>query len=185
MEPNDHSTSEFIREITRAQGPIAAFVRSLLPAHPDYMDVVQEVNITLWQKQRQFRPGTNFKAWAFRTAHYHVLNTRRKLAAENKRLIFDPDMIELLAEAAPFQDERMEDQLAALRLCLGRLRDKDRELLRMRYAQTTSIEDYARGQGRNPATIRATLRRLRLILLDCVRQTIRRPSSPPDADPAW
>lgn len=70
MEPqrDREAGDEFIVEITRAQGMIAAYVRSLLPFHPDYMDVVQEVNITLWRKQRQFRPGTNFKAWAFQIA---------------------------------------------------------------------------------------------------------------------
>ena len=124
------------------------------------------------------------KAWAFKTAHYHVLSTRRKLAANGKRLIFDPEMIELLAEAAPFEDERLEDQLAALQLCLGELRDKDRELLRMRYAQTISIEDYARQQGRNAGTVRAVLRRLRGILLNCVRNKLRRELPPPDATPA-
>lgn len=184
IEPGSSPSAEFIKEITRTQGAIAAFVRSLLPAHPDYMDVVQEVNVTLWKKQKQFRPGTNFKAWAFKTAHFHVLSARRKLAADGRRLIFDPDMIELLAEADPFRDERMEDQLAALQLCLRELRDKDRDLLRVRYSQTISIEDYARQQGRNAGTVRAVLRRLRGILLDCVRRKLRKELPPPDASPA-
>lgn len=181
---NDDEGDEFIVEITRAQGMIAAYVRSLLPSHPDYMDVVQEVNVTLWRKRRQFRRGTNFKAWAFQVARYHVLSERRKLAADGRRLVFDPDLIELLAQSAPFAEERGEDKLAALQLCLGQLRRKDRELLRVRYGGSVSIEEYARQQGRNAGTVRATLRRLRETLLKCVRDKLRRDNLPPGLDPA-
>lgn len=162
---------------------IAAYVRSLLPFHPDYMDVVQEVNITLWRKRRQFQPGTNFKAWAFQIARYHVLATRRKLAADGRRLVFDPELVELLAQSAPFAEEPNEDKLAALQLCLGRLRQEDLELLRMRYAGHVSIEDYARRHQCNPGTVRAKLRRLRGLLLDCVREKLRH-DPPPGIDPA-
>jgi RNA polymerase sigma-70 factor (ECF subfamily) len=178
------SSIEFIGEITRAQPAIAAYVRSLLPTHSDYMDIVQEVNVTLWSKQTHFRPGTNFKAWAFKTAHYHVLSARRKMAAEGNRLVFDPELIELLAETAPYEDARMEDQLAALQLCLGELRPKDRDLLRMRYAQTISVEDYACQNERNAGTIRAVLRRLRGILQKCVTHKLRHDIPPPDGTPA-
>ena len=181
---HDSIPVEFVHEITRAQGSIAAYVRSLLPGHPDYMDVVQEVNVVLWKKQKQFRPGTNFKAWAFTVARYQVLSARRKLAADGRRLIFDPELIELLADAAPYESERMEDQLAALQLCLGGLREKDRDLLRVRYAGTGSIEDYARQHKRNAGTVRATLRRLREVLLKCVKIKLRKDILPPDASPA-
>jgi hypothetical protein len=45
MPPDDDIPRDFINEVTRAQTAIAAYVRSLLPSHPDYMDVVQEVNL--------------------------------------------------------------------------------------------------------------------------------------------
>lgn len=165
---NDNDPSEFIGEITRAQPAIAAYVRSLLPTHPDFMDVVQEVNVTLWKKQKQFRAGTNFKAWAFKTARFHVLSARRRMAADGRRLVFDPELVELLAAEAGSHDERMEDRFAALRLCLGQLREKDRDLLKIRYSDSVSIEEYARAGGLNAGTVRAVLRRLRAALLTCV-----------------
>ncbi len=182
---DDRIPVEFVHEITRAQAAIVAYVRSLLPGHPDYMDVVQEVNVTLWKKQKQFRPGSNFKAWAFKTARFHVLSARRKMIAEGKRLVFDAELVELLAETAPYGEETMEGKLAALHQCLGESREKDRDLLRVRYARTVSIEEYARQHERNPGTVRATLRRLRAILLKCVRTKLRHESLPPAADAAW
>lgn len=174
----ENDPSEFIGEITRLQPAIAAYVRSLLPTHPDFMDVVQEVNVTLWKKQNQFRAGTNFKAWAFKTARFHVLGARRRMAADGRRLVFDPELIELLAQEADSLDERMDDHYSALQICLGQLRDKDRDLLRIRYADPGSIEDYAKKIDANAATVRAVLRRIRATLLKCVSAKLKNEIAP-------
>jgi RNA polymerase sigma-70 factor (ECF subfamily) len=180
MKPRpENPTNDFIRELTRAQSAIGAYIRSLLPMHPDYMDILQEVNVTLWKKMEDFQAGTNFKAWAFATARYHVMSARRDLAADRKRLVFSEDVMELLAESAPSHDDR----LPALLHCLGKLRDQDRELLRMRYASNFSIEEYARRHDRNPGTVRAILRRLRLNLLTCIESKLS-PSLPPGPNQA-
>lgn len=83
MTPEDSDTpNDFIHEVTRYQSAIAAYIRSLLPTHPDYMDILQEVNVTLWKKRDKYQPGSNFKAWAFSTARYHVMNARRKMITD-------------------------------------------------------------------------------------------------------
>ena len=185
MPPDDDIPRDFINELTRAQAAIAAYVRSLLPSHPDYMDVVQEVNLTLWSKRKKFRLGTNFKAWAFKISRYHVMSARRRMAKDAKRLVFSPDLVELLADTTPFADTSAEGELSALQQCLGELRPQDRELLRVRYASGTSIEDYASQHDRNAGTVRATLRRLRGILLKCVNRRLEKELPPPPGDPAW
>lgn len=178
-----HLTNDFIRELTRAQPAIGAYIRSLLPMYSDHMDILQEVNVTLWKKMEEFEAGTNFKAWAFATARYHVMSARRKLATDGKRLVFSEDVTELLAETFPSHDDGSDDRIPALLQCLGKLREQDRELLRMRYANGFSIEGYARRQGRNPGTVRAVLRRLRLNLQTCIENKMR-PSLPPGSNHA-
>lgn len=171
---DDNFSDEFIHQITHAQSTIATYIRSLLPSYPDHMDILQEVNVTLWRKRKKYRPGTNFKAWAFKIARYHVMYTRRKMAIEGRRLIFDPDIVEALAEAAPYENEEMARKLSALQLCVGEMRDKDSALLRVRYSGSVSIQEYARQHELNPGTIRATLRRLRESLHKCVKNKLRR-----------
>ena len=185
MDPTDDNTpEEFIREITRYQSAIAAYIRSLLPAHPDYMDILQEVNVTLWKKRSQYRPGSNFKAWAFNVARYHVMSARRKLAKDSSRLVFTEDLSELLADTNPYENNPVvESKLTALQLCLNDLREQDRKLLRIRYAGGVTIEEYARQHQRNPGTVRATLRRLRATLLNCVTLKLRKESLPPGNNP--
>jgi hypothetical protein len=67
-----------------SRSAIGAYIRSLLPMYSDHMDILQEVNVTLWRKMEEFQAGTNFKAWAFATARYHVMSARRKLATEGE-----------------------------------------------------------------------------------------------------
>jgi len=184
MEAEDQDTpNDFIHEITRYQSAIAAYIRSLLPTHPDYMDILQEVNVTLWKKRDKYRPGSNFKAWAFSTARYHVMNARRKLITDSSRLIFSEELVSILAEESPYENEPVvESKLAALNLCLGEISSKNRELLKIRYSDGITIEEYARQHQRNPGTIRAILRRLRATLQHCVKIKMRKESLPPDGD---
>ena len=184
MEADDpHTPNDFIHEITRYQSAIAAYIRSLLPTHPDYMDILQEVNVTLWKKRDKYQPGSNFKAWAFSTARYHVMNARRKMVADSSRLIFSEELISMLADESPYENEPVvERKLAALQLCLGEISSKNRELLKIRYSDRITIEEYAQKNQRNPGTIRATLRRLRAALQHCVKNKMRRDYLPPDGD---
>jgi RNA polymerase sigma-70 factor (ECF subfamily) len=174
---DDDPASEFIREITSAQPDIGAYVRSLLPTAQDYMDILQEVNLTLWKKKDSYRLGTNFKAWAFSIARYQVMTARRKYAVAGKRLVFTEEVTELLAETAPFHEDESNRRFAALHHCLDELGAPQRELLRARYSSDMSIEDYARRHRKNPGTLRAILRRLRLILLSCVEGKMKTPQS--------
>ena len=184
MEAEDQDTpNDFIHEITRYQSAIAAYIRSLLPTHPDYMDILQEVNVTLWKKRDKYRPGSNFKAWSFSIARYQVMNARRKMVVDSSRLIFSEELISILADESPYENEPVvERKLAALNLCLGEISCNNRELLKVRYSDGITIEEYARQHQRNPGTIRATLRRLRATLQRCVKIKMRKEPLPPDGD---
>ena len=70
---------EFVRELTEHQAALRAFVGYLMSGTKDVADIVQEVNLLLWEKRKQFRPGTNFRAWSFTVARYLVLENRRRL----------------------------------------------------------------------------------------------------------
>jgi RNA polymerase sigma-70 factor (ECF subfamily) len=117
---------DFTLELTRHQAPLTAFLRSLLPVGTDPRDVLQEVNITLWKKKAHFRPGTNFKAWAFRIARYHALSHLRFLKKQNC-FVFDNELVEQLADRAEedLDPDALEQQRQALRVCIGKLRIQD------------------------------------------------------------
>src|SRR6185295_13104725 len=96
MRSND--SEAFVRLMTEHQGRLFGYIFSLLGDPDAANDVLQEANVILWRDSREFRPGSNFKAWAFRVAHFQVMAFRQRQIRD--RLVFEDDMIEVLASAA-------------------------------------------------------------------------------------
>jgi RNA polymerase sigma-70 factor (ECF subfamily) len=176
---SDHGTGErrtdtaFVALLTGHQLFLRNFVSSLVPAVDIRADIVQEVNILLWEKRSNFELGTNFKAWAFAVARYVIMNNQKRFRREG-RLVFSSDLVEVLAdqfeEMAPEPDERME----ALRDCLGRLRLEHQSMLLACHEEHGSIERVAERRGQPAVTIRSILLRLRGKLRKCVYEQMAR-----------
>ena len=165
--PTGGADDQFVAQLTRHQGAMLAYIRSLAPRAPHADDLLQEVSLTLWQKREVFEPGTNFKAWAFQVIRYHMMNQRRRLAREGW-LIFDDDLVESVSPLLEQGAGELSDRQEALRDCLSRLRDKDRELIHHRYATDSNLAAYAEKIGRSPGTLKATLFALRGTLRKCI-----------------
>lgn len=148
-----------------------AYIRSLAPGSSGARDLLQEVNITLWQKRESFEIGTNFKAWAFQTIRYHILNHRRRLVSQGW-LVFDDDLIERLAPGFEVEPDELEERHLALRTCLEKLRPQDRDLLHHRYATASSLQDYATATNRSAGTLKAILFNLRAALKKCIERKL-------------
>ena len=125
---------DFTLELAAHQPALTAFLRALLPVGEDPRDVLQEVNITLWKKKSQFSPGTNFKAWAFKVARYHVLNHLRTLRRRHE-VALDGETLDRLSDLAEERigPDALESRREALRQCLAKLPESRRELIRVRY----------------------------------------------------
>jgi RNA polymerase sigma-70 factor (ECF subfamily) len=129
------------------------------------------VNITLWQRRDSFELGTNFKAWAFQTIRYHILNHRRRLVSQGW-LVFDDDLLERMSPQFEVEPDELEERHLALRRCLQRLRPKDRELLHHRYATSGSLQEYAAKTKRSAGTLKAVLFNLRAALKRCIERDL-------------
>lgn len=177
--PSETPDSEdFVRELTSHQSAMLAYIRSLAPGNSGARDLLQEVNITLWQKRETYELGTNFKAWAFQTIRYHMLNHRRRLVSHGW-LIFDDDLIERLSPEFEVEPDELEDRHLALRKCLQRLRPQDRELLHHRYATSFSLQQYADTTSRSAGTLKAVLFNLRAGLRRCIERQLQEASRNP------
>jgi RNA polymerase sigma-70 factor (ECF subfamily) len=178
--PSDGNDSEeFVTELTNHQTSMLAYIRSLAPGSSGARDLLQEVNITLWQKRESFEIGTNFKAWAFQTIRYHVLNHRRRLVSHGW-LIFDDDLIERLSPEFEIEPDELEERHIALRGCLQKLRPQDRELLHHRYGTSSSLQGYASATNRSTGTLKAVLFNLRAVLKRCIERKIQQSRQKPE-----
>jgi len=164
---NDQLAPEFIRHLTDSQPWLRAFVRVLLPVAGDVDEVVQRVNVVLWQKADRFQPGTNFRAWAAQVARLESLAYCRE--RKNDRHAFSVELVQSLAENAERQLAASEEMRVALRTCLKDLRATHRELIKDRYAEDGSVNDIADRTGRTPDAVSAMLYRIKKTLLKCIR----------------
>lgn len=166
-------TDQFIHLLTASQNALYGYILSLLPDRSAAQDVLQEVNLTAWQKRGDFSLGTSFVAWASKIAYYHVLSHRRKRARD--RLVFDDDVLDYLAERQADRIAEVDRRAQALTRCLAKLPANQRELVAQRYAPGGSVQDIAAAAGRKVGAISQSLYLIREALRKCVEQTLARP----------
>jgi RNA polymerase sigma-70 factor (ECF subfamily) len=83
-------------------------------------------------------------------------------------VLFDQDIVDVVAQTASALSEEIDQRHEALAHCLQRLHPRDRELLIARYEPGGSVDAAARRSGRTLQTAYKALGRLRKLLLDCV-----------------
>ena len=157
---------EFVELMTAHQGRLYGYILSLL-GNPDAAnDVLQEANVVLWRDHAKFEPGSNFKAWAFRIAHFQVMAYRQKKLRD--RLVLDDGALEAVERDARELDERYDARRDQLTHCLEKLSKTQRDMLRRRYADSEPLESIGSGLGMTANAVTQSLFRIRQGLLRCV-----------------
>jgi RNA polymerase sigma-70 factor (ECF subfamily) len=169
--PDDLSRNSdaFVQLMTEHQGRLYAYVLSLLGDPNQANDVLQEANLVLWRNAAEFQMGSNFRAWAFRIAHFQVMAHRQRQLRD--RLVFDDEMLAVLDPAAKAVDETYEERQEMLTACLEKLPEAQRDLLRQRYADGLSLQAIAESVRRTANAVAQTLFRARRTLIDCVSRS--------------
>jgi len=165
VDPEDHvDLSVLIEELRPA---LRSYVLSLLPDRDSCDDVVQDTCLFLWDRRDHFEPGSNFKAWAFKTAWFKVLTHRREMQ-RRKMVSFSEDVLERISIASETKAEETDHRLAALRECVSKLPPESMRLLQLKYLDRLSLSDHARNLGVRPNQIQKSLSRVRLTLRHCI-----------------
>lgn len=169
MPLKDDRILEFSELLQKSRGPVFALIYAIVLNMADTEDVFQQTAGLLWEKFDEFEPGTNFTGWALRVARFKAANFVRGRYRERQR--FSNNVIEQLYQASVGASDRdQEERLDALRTCLSKLPEKDRQLVYRCYGADMQIKEVARQEGKSPNALYATLHRIRRILLQCVRR---------------
>jgi RNA polymerase sigma-70 factor, ECF subfamily len=167
---------ELVQLIAQGQRRLRAFVLSLLRRQSDADDVLQEVNVVLWRKRQTYRPGSNFFAWAFEIARLQVLAYRERKLRQGEP--FDAALLAQIAEAAEIESPHYNRREAALRRCLQKLPQRKRELITLRYQPHVTVNSLAAELGKTAKAVSESLRRIRMILRECIERTLAAESRP-------
>lgn len=166
------SSEAYVQQLIAHQEDLRAFIYSLLPNSPCADDVLQNTNLVLWKKRNSFKQGTNFHAWAFKIARYQVQHQYDRAVRET-RLVFSEELLDQVADTAS-APQLSDANLVALRGCMAKLNDKQREVVTARYSQGHSLEQYATQTKSTAGSLRIALYRIRSTLRRCVESTLAR-----------
>ena len=152
--------------MTQHQRRIFGYIYTLVPDRHDAEDILQETSLVVCEKFDQFKPGTDFAAWACQIAYWEVRRARQKFA--RSKVVFNQDVVDAIAETASQLAPEMSARREALAKCLQKLHPRDRELLMTRYEPGSGVELAAQRSGRSLEAAYKALGRIRKMLLDCV-----------------
>lgn len=166
----NRDSQEFIRLLTQAQSSLYAYILSLVLDHAQAEDLLQETNMTLWDKADRFKPGTSFLAWGYRIAYFKVLSHRRATARD--RHVFNDELLSYLAERQANRADLLDRRREALQECLKTLPGHQQDLLKARYQAGGSVKVIAAQKRCSVGVISQTLYRIRCALLECVEARV-------------
>jgi RNA polymerase sigma-70 factor, ECF subfamily len=157
----------FSQLVSRHQSELYAYIYAIVRNWEDADDLYQSTCLVLWRKFDQFRPDSNFFAWARETAKFEA---RGFLRRRPSAICVSEELLDALAEVVlDAQGDGVALYLAALRHCRATLDAPDQELLQLRYVKNLGTREIAEQLQRFQSNVCRSLNRIRRRLLECIR----------------
>jgi RNA polymerase sigma-70 factor (ECF subfamily) len=168
------SQDEFIVLLAKHERRVRGFVGTLVRRPEEIDEIVQQSCLTGWKKMQDFARveqtlDRDFARWLCTIARFEALGFVRK--HRGSRLLFDTELVSKLADVQ-LSDERFDERREALQLCIEKLSDKQKDLVRRYYRADQSAAEIAGQDGVTRQAVFKALRLIRVALLDCVRRSM-------------
>jgi RNA polymerase sigma-70 factor (ECF subfamily) len=163
--------SLYIKLLNESQSRLFAYLYAHVLNMADAEDLYQQVAMVLWQKFDQFVPGTDFGSWGIRVAELTIKNFLRG-RRRSKVLFSDEVMQRIVDRQSQIAQEAAEARTDALKSCLKRLPQQDRQLVERCYGGDLRIKEIAADEGRSAGAVYTALCRIRQALLTCIERKI-------------
>ncbi|WP_425395120.1 sigma-70 family RNA polymerase sigma factor [Aeoliella sp.] len=165
--------SQFLELYLAHEQELRTCIRALVRNYSEYEDVFQVVVLRLWEKFSTYDADRPFGPWARGVAVREVLEARRK---DGKRPTpFSPEAVQAILdtfESYWLKNRPSSDRMEALEQCVDSLRERQKQLLGLRYSDGLRMSELARRLGRTAAATQRELSRLRERLADCIRRRL-------------
>lgn len=165
-------SGEFVLELTNAQPRLYGFLLKRLVQREQAIEVLQNVNLTICSKSKEYQPNTDFMAWAFKIAHFQLMAFRKTHARD--KLVFAPSLSSLIedTDSSFAESQTQAERRSALKSCLSILSIEQQGLLAKRYTESVSVQAIAAELDKTPNAVSLLLHRIRLQLLNCINQKL-------------
>jgi RNA polymerase sigma-70 factor (ECF subfamily) len=154
---------EVLKEFVKHRSRLFALVLSIVRNFDVAEEVLQEVAVVVCDQWNEFRPGTNFVAWAARIARNKIYTISR---AARREVLLSPEAVDSLIEASAAESRA--GWLEAVQKCLEGLEKGAREVLELRYGRDLGGRDIAERLKSTTTAVHMALSRARVALARCV-----------------
>ncbi len=161
------ANERFLTLLLKAQADLKAFLGSVVRDRAAADDLFQEVCLALWRSFASYDPARPFGAGARGVAGKKVLQAFEK--SRRIPLAFSPRTIQAVSEAYD-RTEPVAPETDGLRDCIGKLPDRSRQLLVLRYERGLKLGELARQVGGTLDAVHKLLSRIRENLEECLRR---------------
>ncbi len=125
-------------------------------------DLTQEVFVKLWQNLHQYRPGSSFRAWAYRVARNLFVDAYRKARNERAATWIDPEFLEALPGSDdPHARAVRSERLDLARRGIARIPEELGQLILLRDFADWSYDELAAELDLPLGTVKSRLNRAR------------------------
>lgn len=157
------------------QPRLYAYLSTLLPPQVDANEVLQEVNIAVWQASAR-GDIANPKAFIWGIARNKAKDVVRRVQRD-RLVVCDADVIELLTDRLNQWQEMAGDEAGdlrqqALRSCVERLQPREKQLLARRYESGQTVRAIAAADEQSESALQQFFHRLRLRLRECIERRV-------------
>ncbi|MEC8421127.1 MAG: sigma-70 family RNA polymerase sigma factor [Verrucomicrobiota bacterium] len=165
----DSVSFEFSHKLTKIQKSLYGFILSLVPNHNEAEDILQETNLILCKKAKEYDPSGHFQGWAFKIARFQVMRFLTK--TKRNKLQFCSEILEEVA-MEEFDARKLQVTQKALAVCYELLPKSMQLVAHLRFKDDKSLKYISKSVKRPMGAISSTLYRIRQKLADCVNEKV-------------
>lgn len=165
-----------MNQLMGIQPKMYAYLITMLPPHIDANEVLQDINIAIWQASiHRDNAVRNPNAFIWGVARNKAKDAIRRVQRD-RFVVCDSDVMELLAERLN-QWQEAADNVAGdprqhfLRQCIERLRPNDRQMILRRYESGQTVRFIAKETSQSESALQQFFHRLRLRLRECIQRS--------------
>ena len=165
------NTAAFEVVVRQFERPLRAWLATHAPPGVDVDEVAQRSFVAAFTRLSDYEPGTNFAAWLFAIARFHLkteVSRLRRVADYHVR--YAPDLLHRELERRSSEPPEIQQaRLDHLQICLGQLGEHLHRFIRWRYVEEIPLDEMAARSGRSVAAVKKQLWQLRRKLHECVQ----------------
>jgi len=163
---------DFDFELERIQKNLFSFIFSILISKPNALDVLQETNLIVCKKKKEFDPKKGgLKTWAFRIARFQIMAFLQK--SKRNKLSFNSEFLEdMMDQSKNMSKQDLDLESKALSLCYETLPEQMAIIAKLWYKEEKTMKEISKITGRSIGAVSSTMHRMRQALTKCAKRKI-------------